>query len=539
LRNSGSARHDDEGEAVYPGTHGRERPDHPALIMAGSGEVTTYRQLDERSNQVAHLLEAQGLAAGDGVAILLENNARYLEAAWATQRAGLLCTPVNRHLNADEVRFIVEDSGAKALVTSTALLSVASEIRAPSLAVRLLVDGAAAGFLAWDSAVTEQPSIPVDDERAGSLMLYSSGTTGRPRGIVPTQPGGSLEDPNPFTLLLTGLFGFDASTIYLCPAPMYHAAPLGWSMGVQRIGGTVVLMERFDAQAALAAIERHGITHAQFVPTMLIRMLRLPAEVRDRYDLSSLRFVVHAAAPCPADVKEELIDWLGPIVHEYYSASEGHGFTAIDSKDWLAHRGSVGRPLLGAVHVLREDGSEADTGESGTLWFEGGAHFRYHHDDEKTASATDALGRATVGDIGYVDEDGFVYLTDRQANLIIAGGVNIYPQEAEDILAAHPDVLDAAVIGVPDPELGEQVKAVVQLVDPTAASEATAEALIAHCRERLALYKCPRTVDFVTELPRLPNGKLLKRTLRARYWDGYEGIVSSQVQGSGQASGAG
>ncbi|MGI8622486.1 MAG: AMP-binding protein, partial [Solirubrobacteraceae bacterium] len=391
--------------------------------------------------------------------------------------------------------------------------------------------GRAEGFEAWDDVVATQPNSPVSDEQGGSFMLYSSGTTGRPRGIVPYIEDRPPDAPAPFVALMTGLYGFTPASVYLSPAPLYHAAPLGWVQGTQRIGATAVIMERFDPEGFLAAIERFGVTHTQVVPTMLIRLLRLPASVRDRYDISTLQCLVHAAAPCPVAVKEQAIDWLGPIVNEFYSSSEGLGFTAIDSQDWLTHEGSVGRPLFAAIRILGPEGQELPSGTPGMIWFEEGGHFRYHNDPEKTAEAIDAKGRASVGDIGYVDDEGFLYLTDRSSNLIVCGGVNVYPQEAENLLASHPDVEDVAVFGVPDPDLGEVVKAVVQPIDPDAAGPELADRLIAHCRDHLATIKCPRSVDFDAALPRLANGKLLKREVRSRYWDGADSVVSAQVGG--------
>ncbi|MCU1367970.1 MAG: putative fatty-acid--CoA ligase, partial [Ilumatobacteraceae bacterium] len=359
---------------------------------------------------------------------------------------------------------------------------------------------------------------PVADECEGDFMLYSSGTTGRPKGIRRAMTFPPLGQPlRGVTPMLQGL-GLHAGSVYLTPAPLYHAAPLAWSMGAQRLGATVVVMEHFDAEACLDLIDRHDITHGQFVPTMFVRMLKLADDVRAGHDLSSLVAVVHAAAPCPVDVKRAMIDWWGPIVNEYYSSTEGAGITWITSAEWLERPGSVGRAIAGQPVILDDDGRELPNGEIGTVWFRGGMTFEYHNDPLKTAEAQDGSGRATVGDVGYLDDDGYLFLTDRKAFMIISGGVNIYPQEAENVLISHPKVFDVGVIGVPDTEMGETVKAVVQPVRWTDAGPELEAELLAHCREHLAAFKCPRSIDFDRELPRLDTGKLYKKELRARYW---------------------
>jgi fatty-acyl-CoA synthase len=318
--------------------------------------------------------------------------------------------------------------------------------------------------------------------------------------------------------------GFGAGAVYQSPAPLYHSAPLVYSMSLHRLGGTAVVMERFDPGQCLELIERYRVTHAQFVPTMFTRLLRLPRAERERYDLSSLRLVMHAAAPCPVAVKRQMLDWWGPVICEYYAGTEDIGNTFITAQEWLAHPGSVGRPMM-ECHVVGEDGRELPPGQPGVVYFAGGRPFEYHNDQAKTRSITNERGWRTLGDIGYLDADGYLYLTDRQAHMIISGGVNIYPQEAENVLAGHPAVADVAVIGVPDEEMGEMVKAVVQLVDPGAAGPELAAELLAFCRSELSAYKCPRTVDFTGELPRDPNGKLYKRLLRERYWQGHDSLV--------------
>jgi acyl-CoA synthetase (AMP-forming)/AMP-acid ligase II len=380
-----------------------------------------------------------------------------------------------------------------------------------------LVDGAAEGFESWDDATAGLSAAPIADQEEGAAMLYSSGTTGFPKGVkkaLATTPYGEGQAPN----LLGMLYGADETSIYLSPAPLYHAAPLGFTMGCLRQGIPVVVMESFDAERALEAIERYRITHSQWVPTMFVRMLKLPAEVRARYDLSSLRCAIHAAAPCPVPVKEQMIEWWGPVLFEYYAGTEGNGFVQLDSTEWLAHRGSVGRPLNCELHICNDDGKELAVGESGTVWFGGGGTFEYHDDPAKTEASRHPNGWSTLGDVGYLDDDGYLYLTDRKHFMIISGGVNIYPQEAENILITHDAVLDVAVFGVPNEEFGEEVKAVVQPVDMALATPELAIELVDWCRARLSHIKCPRSVDFRAELPRHPTGKLYKRLLKDEYW---------------------
>jgi fatty-acyl-CoA synthase len=356
-------------------------------------------------------------------------------------------------------------------------------------------------------------------------MLYSSGTTGRPKGIKPPLLPIQVDEPgDSIAGLMAHGFGFTEKDIYLSPAPVYHAAPLKWCAGVQALGGTVVVMERFDAEAALAAIERFHVTATQMVPTMFVRLLQLPGENRACYDTSSLRLAVHAAAPCPPDVKDAMIAWWGPILTEYYGATEGHGITLINTNDWHSKRGSVGKAALGVIHICDDDGADLPTGQPGVIYFERDAPaFVYHNDPEKTAESRHPGHDAwtTVGDIGYLDEDGYLFLTDRKAFMIISGGVNIYPQEVENVLALHPEIFDVAVIGVSNAEMGQEVKAVVQLRDGVAPSDDLATAIIGYVRERLAHFKAPRSVDFVDELPRSATGKLVKRTLQARYLEAH------------------
>ncbi|RSN64344.1 AMP-binding protein [Actinomadura sp. WAC 06369] len=492
-------------------------PDKPAVLDAATGAATTYRELDEASVRLARLLADRGLAPGDHAALLMDNTPGYFTAAWACQRSGLYWTPVNHHLTTDEAAYIVRDCGARALLASGALAAAARDVAdaAPGAAVRL-IDGDGDppdGFENLRAATAPYPAREPEDEREGSYMFYSSGTTGRPKGILRDRGDEPFGTGLTLDRTLPALFGFGADTVYLSPAPLYHAAPTGWTLGTMRNGGTVVLMDRFDAERTLELIERYRVTHVQFVPTMLLRMLKLPEETRARYDVSSLRAVVHAAAPCPVEAKRRVIEWFGPVVHEYYSGSEGNCFFLIDSADWLAHPGSVGRAAFGEAHVLDDDGRELPAGEVGTVWFAGVPPFEYHNDPGKTAGAFNDRGWSTLGDLGRLDGDGYLYLADRRTDLILSGGVNVYPREIEDVLAVHPAVADAAVVGAPDPDMGQRVRAVVQPADPAAAGPALAAELIAHCRARLAGYKCPRAIEFTGELPRTPSGKLLRRLL--------------------------
>jgi acyl-CoA synthetase (AMP-forming)/AMP-acid ligase II len=494
----------------------------PAVVMGATGETVTYAQLDARSNQVAQLLRAEGLQPGDHVALFLENDARYLEIVWAAQRSGLYYTPISSLLTRSELDYVVGDCGAVALFASGKLAPAAAGIgdRLPDVRVRLAVGGDLDGFEDYDAARDRAPSTPVEPEVAGSEMFYSSGTTGRPKGVrkpLTLEPTWAIPGYFP---TYRDLYGFDRGTVWLSTGPLYHAGPLYGCLSAHRAGGTVVVMERFDPAEALRLIERYRVTHAQWVPTMFSRMLKLPPEVRTRHDLSSMRFGVHGAAPCPVAVKQAMLDWWGPILYEFYAGTEGNGMTLISAEEWLARPGSVGRSVLGVAHVVGDDGRELGPGETGTVWFSDGFTFEYHGDPAKTGEAYDDRGWSTLGDVGHLDDAGYLYLTDRQAFMIIAGGVNIYPREIEDVLVVHPKVADVAVIGVPNDDLGEEVKALVQLTDGVEPSAAVEAELVAWCRGRLARVKVPRSIDFVDVLPRLPTGKVQKHKLRAPYWEG-------------------
>jgi acyl-CoA synthetase (AMP-forming)/AMP-acid ligase II len=500
---------------TFPGTFARERPDHPAIVMAGSGETLTYRELDERSNQLAQLWHERGLRRGDHVAILLPNHLRYLEVVWAALRSGLYYTPVNWHLTAPEVAYIVGDCGARSVVTSADLADRVTDI-APETA--LVVDGDLDGWERYEDVVAEQPTTPLDEEPEGQGMFYSSGTTGRPKGILFPLPERTMHDVHPLVQYASPI-AHRPDDVYLSPAPLYHTAPVVFSSMAHRVGATTVILERWDPIACLEAIQRYRVTTAQFVPTMFVRLLKLPPEVREAYDVSSLRLVSHAAAPCPVEVKRQVFEWLGPIVWEYYAGSENVGSTMVSPEEWLEHPGTVGKPRMTTVHICDDAHHELPVGEVGNIWFETpGAGFEYHGDPEKTRNSRSPEGWFNLGDVGYLDEDGYLYLTDRQSFTIISGGVNIYPQETEDVLIGHPAVADVAVIGVPNDDLGEEVKAVVQLLEPERAGLEMEAELLAYAREHLAAFKCPRSIDFDAALPRHDTGKLYKRLLKDRYW---------------------
>lgn len=510
-------------QALFPGTVAIEDPDRAAVIMAATGETVTYAQLDDYANQLSQLLRARGLNRGDHIALCIENRSEFLPIIWGCHYAGLCYTPLSSRLNADEIAYIVNDCGAKAVIASSykAADAATTVAQTPDVMHRFSVGGPIDGHEPLDDAMATHESTPLANRQESIEMLYSSGTTGRPKGVKPPMPDKPLGEPGRFVQLAGSLFGVTPGSRYLSPAPLYHAAPLRFCMAAQRVGATVVVMERFDAEQSLQLIERHQITTSQFVPTMFVRMLKLPPEVRERYDVSSLTHATHAAAPCPVKVKQQMLEWWGPIIHEFYAGTEGAGICYISPQDWIERPGSVGRAIGATIHVVDDEGTELPPGDEGTIYFDSATQFEYHNDPEKTKASRHPQGWRTLGDIGRVDEDGFLFLTDRKAFTINSGGVNIYPQEAENALTLHPKVVDVAVFGVPNEDFGEEVKAVVQPTEaPTSEEAATALAneLIAFCRTQLADVKCPRSVDFVDQLPREPTGKLLKKKLRDSYW---------------------
>jgi len=504
---------------VHPGIIATETPRKTAYIMADSGQVVTYQELEETSNQGAHLFRSLGLQRGDHIAILLENHSRFFQICWAAQRSGLYYTAISYRLQPQEVEYIVNNCGAKVFITSESCAHAADALigKMPVVEKCYMLDTTIDGFASWEAAVAEMPKEPIADEMEGASMLYSSGTTGYPKGIKKPLPAHPYGEPEAINLLQI-LYGADADSIYLSPAPLYHAAPLGFTMGCLRYGTQVVVMEHFEAELALRYIQDYAITHSQWVPTMFVRMLKLPEDVRLAYDVSSLTCAIHAAAPCPVPIKEQMIDWWGPVIHEYYAGTEGNGFVQLNSEEWLAHKGSVGKALNCELHICDDEGNELPAGEPGAIYMGGGGEFEYYRDPEKTADSRHRQGWTTLGDVGYVDDDGYLFLTDRKHFMIISGGVNIYPQEAENVLIMHDAVIDVAVFGVPNEEFGEEVKAVVQPKNMADAGPELEITLMDYCRAQLSHIKCPRSIDFREELPRHPTGKLYKRLLKDEYW---------------------
>jgi long-chain acyl-CoA synthetase len=506
---------------MYIGDLAKQTPDKPAYIMAGSGETVTYQQLNERSCQTSQLFRSLGLHTGDHIALLMENNARFLEICKAAGRSGLFYTAISSRLTVREAAYIVNDCGATLFISSIALKDVATELleHMPKIEHRLMVNGTFDGYRSYEAMRDSMPKTPIADEATGVDMLYSSGTTGKPKGVKIPLPDLAVDEESSALVMLTkGLYGFGKDMIYLSPAPLYHAAPLRYNLATLLFGGTSVVMEDFNAEQALQLIEKYKITHSQWVPTMFVKMLKLPDYVRSQYNISSLQVAIHAAAPCPVEIKEQMLSWWGPVIFEYYAGSEGNGFCAINSEEWLAHRGSVGRAMVGVLHICDDDENELAVGEEGTIYFAEGPGFEYYNDPEKTQSSKHSKGWTTLGDIGRIDEEGFLYLTDRKAFMIISGGVNIYPQEAENRLIMHPKVADVAVFGIPNTDFGEEVKAVVQPMNWEDASPELADELMVYCQQDLAKIKCPKSIDFDRELPRHPTGKLYKRLLKDKYW---------------------
>ena len=506
---------------MYPGHWADVKPTTLAVIDAVSGAGITWQELDQRSNQVAQLLYACGLRPGDHISLLMENDLRYFEIAWGAYRSGLYITCINRYLTAAEAAYIVNDSNSQALFASSALdIAAALPELLANCPHRFIKGDATSDFEDYDAALEAHPTTPLAEQPAGDSMLYSSGTTGQPKGIKRPLSGQhvsagipGVEPDNPY--------GINAQSIYLSPAPLYHAAPFGYCMRTLALGGQVVMMQRFDPELSLKFIEHYQITHSQWVPTMFVRMLKLDSAVRGRYNLSSHQCAIHAAAPCPVEIKQQMMSWWGPILWEYYAGTERNGTTIISPEEWLERPGSVGQAHSGILHICDENGVEQAQGDEGLIYFEQPTMaFEYHNAPEKTSGATHPIhpNWSSLGDVGYVDPEGYLYLTDRKAYMIISGGVNIYPREIEDALILHPSVEDVAVFGVPNPDFGEEVKAVVQPVATVRQDDQLVDELMAFARANLAAYKVPRSIDFLDELPRLPTGKLYKRLLKDQSW---------------------
>jgi long-chain acyl-CoA synthetase len=495
----------------------RQTPAKAAIIMGGTGEVLTYGELDARANQGARLLHGLGATKGDALGLCIDNSPAFFQVACAAQRAGLTLIPVSTKLTAREIAHIVADSGAKVLVMGASVGHAVAQLL-PMNGVLLFATGAVpSGFRSWDAEAGTLSTAEVEEAGTNGEMLYSSGTTGRPKGIryvgLPDTPGGLVTS----VLATLRRLGLNTESVYLCPAPLYHAAPFSWSIGTLRLGGTVVVMEVFDPEQALALIERYRVDISQWVPTHFVRMLKLPEGQRLKYDISSLRLAIHAAAPCPVPVKREMITWWGPILLEYFGCSEQSLLTIITSEEWLSHPGSVGRCVFGELHICDDQGEPVPPKTIGQVHSQDGMNFIYHNDPEKTKQSRNRLGWTTVGDMGFLDEDGYLFLTDRKNFMIISGGVNVYPQEVENLLVTHPRVADAAVFGVPDHDLGEKVVALVQPLDMEDATPAFADELKNWMRESLSGVKVPKLVVFRDQLPRLPTGKMAKHLLREEF----------------------
>jgi acyl-CoA synthetase (AMP-forming)/AMP-acid ligase II len=507
---------------MHPSRHAASTPDKSAIIMGQSGKTVSFAALDARANRLANLFRALGLVRGDCIAYMVENQPLAIELAFAAARAGLFYVPVSTRLKPDELAYIVTNAEAKAFFTTAACAEVAHATR-PQLPgdLHCFIAGATLpGYENLEDELVAQSNSPIADPSEGGAFFYSSGSTGRPKGVKRPLSAEPFDSVTPFDRQMQSVYGFEQNMVYLSPAPLYHAAPLSFSLACIGCGGTLVIMEKFDPQDALALIARYRVTHSQWVPTMFARLVKLPPDIREKYDVSSLKLAIHAAAPCPPDIKRQMIDWWGDAIIEYYSGTEAVGMCLVTAKEWLAHPGTVGKAKSGQIHICDDDGNELPPGQIGLIYFGGGMSFDYHGDPEKTKAAKHRNGWGTFGDVGYQDHEGYLYLTDRKDFMIISGGVNIYPAETESVLINHPAVTDVAVIGVPNEEFGEEVKAIVQPADWQSRGPVLAEALIAYCRERLADVKCPRTIDFVEELPRLPTGKLQKKLIRAPYWEG-------------------
>lgn len=506
---------------THPRIHAQSHPDKPAFIMAKTGETVTFKKLEEQANKCSNFFKSIGLNKGDRIAVLMENNIHYMGIIHAAIVAGLHYVTISTHFKISEVEYIINDSKSQVLFTSKYMSNIAKDLseNIPQVTHKLMTDGTIPGYESYEEKMEAYPTTPIPEDIEGRDMLYSSGTTGRPKGVVSKIediPFGTL---HPSVQAMIAICGLGPDVVYLSPAPLYHAAPLRFCLWVLRVGGTCVIMDKFDAETSLQYIEKYRITHSQWVPTMFIRMLKLPDDIRLGYDVSTLKLAIHAAAPCPVEIKEKMIEWWGPVLFEYYSGTEGNTFTAIDSETWLTHKGSVGQCFIGQLHILDDEGNEVPAGTPGNIFVEGGNEFEYHNDPEKTASSRSKNGWNSIGDIGYLDGEGYLYLTDRKADMIISGGVNIYPQEAENLLTVHPKVYDAAVFGVPNTDFGEEVKAVVQPVNMDEAGPELEKELISYCQETLSKIKCPKSIDFTEELPRTPTGKLLKRLVKNKYWE--------------------
>lgn len=501
--------------------HAAAHPDALAVVDP-DGTETRFGELLAQANALVHGLRSLGFEPGDNVAMMLQNSHEVLALFMAVAQAGFYLTPVNWHLTAPEVAYILEDSAAKAFVISARFADVARRAsdEAGLAPERRFALGDAPGFRPFSALTDGQPTSTPEGRRTGTTMTYTSGTTGRPKGVRRTLHPVAPELVSTQQALFLSLFGMMPGQpgVHICVAPLYHTAVINFATNHLHLGHAVVVMGKWTPEGMLERIDRYGVTNTHMVPTMFSRLLKLPDAVKARYDVSSLTHVIHGAAPCPIDVKRAMLEWWGDCIYEYYAASEGGGTLATPA-DWRAKPGTVGKPWpISRIRILDDDNQPVANGTPGTVWIKMGDHtFKYHGDKDKTERAWNE-GFFTVGDAGYVDDDGFLFLCDRKADMIIAGGVNIYPAEIEAVLVTHPSVGDVAVFGIPDEDLGEQVMAVVEPLDGVAGDEALRAELLAWCEDQLAKYKRPRRIEFVDELPRDPNGKLYKRKLRDPYW---------------------
>ena len=504
-------------------------PGRRAVVEPDGTEITAGALL-AGANQLVHGLRALGLQRGASVATILDNSAAMLEVFLAAHQAGWYITPINWHLAAPEIAYILEDSGSQAVIASakTGEIAAAAVEQSPVPAnARFAVGGAIRGFQPLAALKEGRPTSTPDGRTAGASMTYTSGTTGKPKGV--RRP---LVDVSPDVVaaqqaMFLALFGIlpGSPGVHFVGAPLYHTAVLNFATNHLHLGHTLVLVDKWEPEAMLQLIERHKVTSSHMVPTQFNRLLKLPDDVKRKYDLSSLRHIIHSAAPCPVDTKKKMLEWWGPYIYEYYAASEGGG-TLVTPDQWTKKPGTVGKPWpISQIRILDDQQQPVPAGTVGTVWIKMGEHrFEYHKDQKKTGDAW-RDGFFTVGDAGYLDEDGYLFLCDRKADMIISGGVNIYPAEIEAVLLAHPQVADAAVFGIPDDDWGEQVKAVIQPAGDAQPGPALAAALEAYAAERLAKFKLPRSIDFVAEMPRDPNGKLYKRKLRDPYWQGRDRAI--------------
>ncbi|MEX0874479.1 MAG: AMP-binding protein [Actinomycetota bacterium] len=491
----------------------KTQPDEPAIISAAGDR--TWASLDARTNQLVRAMRERGIEAGQSIVLVCSNRPEFVEVYVAAARNGLRLTPINWHLGAEEIAYIVNDCEAAIFVGDERFAKTCAEAAklSPGTKVFLAIGGPIDGFEDYEAAVSSQSPRPVENEGFGNTMLYTSGTTGRPKGVYRKRPAPRRAQNEAVRLHTDG-------DLHLCTGPLYHAAPLAFSLGLPFLWGIgVVVMDGWDPEETLRLIEAHRITHVHLVPIMFHRLLSLPDDVRNRYDISSLKRIGHGAAPCPVHVKKAMIDWVGPIIWEYYAATEGAG-TSVESDEWLTKPGTVGKIPEGHVEIRDDDGNAVEVGEVGTVYLkapeEPETRFEYYKDNEKTTKAYRG-DYFTLGDMGFVDEDNYLFLTDRSADLIISGGVNIYPAEVDAVMLTHPGVRDSCTIGIPNTEWGEEVKGVIELKDGIEPSDDLAQELIAYARERLARFKCPKTIAFEDDLPRHETGKLYRRLIRERY----------------------